>query len=120
MKMPIGEHSFDWFTFVLFRKRDDINIRKYPGTIGISTRILLDLIDHKTKLIIVKVDRIPCFKVDPRTWIEKGITDKLSPDQDPHSFLSLRYFEKMGTNPELLNIKIPGEEPVFDPITKFL
>lgn len=95
MHFNVGEHSWDWLTFILNRKLKDLKIRKYPDTIGVSTRILMDLIGHGTKNLIVKVDGVPAFKTDPKTWLEKSIIDKLSPDQDPHAFLSLNRFQRL-------------------------
>jgi len=101
MHFTIGEHSWDWTTFILPRKLKDIKIRRYPDTIGISTAVLIDLIEHKTRNIIVKVNGVSCYKTDPKTWIEKGIIAKLTPDQDPHAFLSLNYFKVLNRIPEL-------------------
>lgn len=92
MGNTIGDHSHDWYTFKLFRKRKDLKIRRYPGTIGLSTAVLMDLVRHDTRIIIVYVDQIPCFRTDPNTWLTKGTVDKLTPDQDPHAFLHLDYF----------------------------
>ena len=88
----IGDRSHDWYSFKLFRRLKDIKIRRYPNTIGISTAVLMDLVNHKTKIILIIIGDKCCFRTDPRTWLEHGIIDKLSPDQEPHAFLNLKHF----------------------------
>ena len=116
MNLTIGEHSWDWITMILYRKRKDLSIRRYPNCIGVSTRILLDLVQHGTRNIIVSVDRIPYAITDPRTWLEKGTVDRLSPNQDPHAFLNLRYFKILNHLPELRE----GKESEDAQLTVFL
>lgn len=119
MNFNIGSVSHDWFTFVLFRTRQDIKIRRHPNTIGISTAILLDLIEHKTRIIIVKINDIPTFRTDPETWLKNGIIDKLSPNQDPHAFLSIDKFQKIGKTFELLDLGSRNQDQGI-PLTNFL
>lgn len=93
MNMTIGDLSYDNYTFKLFRKLKDTKIRKYPGTIGLSTAVLMDLVKKGTKLIVVVVDGKAIFKTNPRKWLELGKIDKLTPDQDPHAFLHIDNFD---------------------------
>jgi len=109
----IGEHSYDWSTFILCRKKKDIEIRKYPNTIGISKAVLFDVETRGCQVIIVKIDGRAMLKTTPRTWINKGITDKLSPEQEPHSFLPYSYFKAMSIQAGRL-FKIKKEPQIFE------
>lgn len=89
----IGLSSWDNYTFILFRKSSDI-VRKYNAW-GISTRILLDLIESGCRIIIIKVNNVAKYKISPKEWLEKGIKDRLTPDQEFHSFLPIDKFERL-------------------------
>lgn len=92
MNQTIGISSHDNHTFILFRRSSQI-VRKY-NAIGLSTTILLDLIKKGCRIIIVKINGDPKYKISPREWMEKGIKDRLYPTQDLHSFLPLNKFEE--------------------------
>lgn len=90
----IGIPSYDYSTFILFRKRSQI-VRKY-NAIGISVSILQDLLNRHCKLIIIKLDGVARYKISPEAWLKYGILDKLCSNQEPHSFYpitKLRRFE---------------------------
>lgn len=117
----IGEHSWDWQTFILRRKSRDIKIRKHPDTIGISREILEDLDKKGCRLILVRIDGRIMLKTDPQTWLRKGLNDRLSPDQEMHSFLFLEYFRAM--NPfavRLFHVKRAEPEIPTKPLNEFV
>jgi hypothetical protein len=90
----IGQPSYDYSTFILWRKSTQI-VRKY-NAIGISVSILEDLLKRKCQLIIIKMDGVARFKISPSDWLRLGILDKLTPTQEPHCFIPimrLRRFE---------------------------
>jgi len=87
----IGQPSYDYSTFILFRKSNQI-VRKY-NALGISVSILQDLLERNCKLIVVKIDGSARYKISPSDWMKKGILDRLTPAQEPHSFLPLNKFE---------------------------
>jgi len=90
----IGVISWDNHTFILFRKKSQI-VRKY-NAIGISTRILIDLIESGCEIIIIKMDNVAKYTITPRDWLEKGITDRLTPTQDYHAFYPLDKLKRFG------------------------
>jgi len=92
----IGIYSWDWHTFILFRRPQDLKIRRYPKTIGISTACLMDFIKKGCKLLIVRINREAKYTIDPREWIEKGIVDSLKKGQEPHAFMPLSKFKVIG------------------------
>lgn len=83
----IGIFSYDKYTFILFRKTNQI-VRKY-NAIGISTSVLYDLIKSGCKLIIIEMDGIARYKISPDEWLRYGIIDQLTPNQDPHAFIPI-------------------------------
>lgn len=91
----IGMPSWDWHTFKLFRKTSQIP-RNYPHCLGISTPILMDFIKHGCKVIIVFMNGVPTYRIDPRKWLEKGIIDSLKKGQEPHAFFPLSKFDVIG------------------------
>jgi len=96
MNQKIGLSSWDNSTFILFRRSDQI-VRKY-NALGLSTSILIDLIQKGCRLIVVKIDDQARYKISPKDWLEKGIIDKLSPHQDPHAFFPLNKFKEIGVD----------------------
>ena len=89
----IGERSFDWYTFILFRSSNDLKIRTFPNTAGLSVDVLKDLIQRGTNILLVKIDGKITLKTDPETWLWNGIVARLTPSQEPHAFLKLSFFE---------------------------
>jgi hypothetical protein len=91
----IGVPSYDYSTFILFRKSSQI-VRKY-NAIGISVSILQDLIERGCKLIIIKLDGVARFKISPEDWLRLGIIDQLTTKQEPHAFYPIpklrRFYE---------------------------
>ena len=83
----IGQPSWDYSTFILFRKSSQI-VRKY-NAIGISISILQDLLSRNCKLIIIKMDGVARYKISPEDWLKRGILDQLTPTQEPHSFIPI-------------------------------
>lgn len=110
MGFSIGVHSHDWHTFILFRRSRDVKIRKYPNHVGLSTSVLMDLVNHGTKVIVVKIDGHAVLRTDPKTWLEQGTVDKLTPDQDPHAFLPVALFDKMADPSPFFTIKRKPKE----------
>jgi len=88
----IGVPSYDYSTFILFRKSNQI-VRKY-NAIGVSVSILQDLLKRGCKLIIIKIDGIARYKISPDDWLKKGILDQLTPKQEPHSFIPISRLRK--------------------------
>ena len=89
----IGVSSYDYQTFILFRKSSQI-VRKY-NAIGISVSVLQDLLKRNCKLIIIKMDGIARYKISPEDWLRHGILDQLTPNQDPHSFIPIARLRRL-------------------------
>jgi uncharacterized membrane protein YjdF len=89
----IGVPSYDWSTYILFRTTRDLDIHKYPNTVGISVSALQELIEHQTKLIIIKVNGIKKWRTTPDDWLHKSTIDTLNPQKGPHAFIKI---DKLG------------------------
>jgi len=90
----IGLPSWDWHTFILFRSKNQI-VRKYKAW-GLSTAILMDLIKKGCKLVIIQVDGEAKYKISPKDWLEKSIVGTLYQGQEPHAFMPINLFQKIG------------------------
>jgi hypothetical protein len=88
----IGQPSYDYSTFILWRKSSQI-VRKY-NAIGISVSVLQDLLKRHCQLIIIKLDGIARYKISPNDWLLKGIIDQLTPHQEPHAFIPISKFRR--------------------------
>jgi len=94
MNQKIGLPSWDWKQFILFRSKKQI-VRKY-NALGLSTAILMDFIKKGCELIIVKMDGHAKYKISPKDWLEKGIVGTLYKGQEPHAFMPINLFQKIG------------------------
>jgi len=94
MNQRIGIPSWDYHTFILFRRKDQI-VRKY-NALGLSVDILKELISKGCQLIIIQMDGEARYKISPSDWLSKGIIDTLSAGQEPHAFMPLRLFQVIG------------------------
>jgi len=92
----IGYHNQDFSIFKLIRTRKNFTTRKYPNHTQVSRSVILDLLyRRKTRKILIEIDGIIKYYTTPVTWLNYGIVDKLSPDQEDQLFLAIKFLHEV-------------------------
>lgn len=92
----IGKLNSDFSVLKLTRTSKNFTTRKYPQHTQISREVIIDLVYRKkTRKILIEIDKEIKYWTTPRTWLSRGIKDKLTPEQEDQLFLSLKLIHEV-------------------------
>jgi len=93
MGFLMGKISYDYYTFILFRKSWQ-RVRRHDAY-GCSRIFLEKLYQLGCRMFIISIDDVPKFKIPTIEMIRKGIYDKLEPEQSVHVFMPIKKLEEI-------------------------